>query len=518
MADARPYSAVALYAGAAAFAAVGLWLWPAADLWLSGLFFAPGRGFVLRDWWPVVLVYRLVPWLAWGIAVLVAMAALWLFLVRRPLWRFDRKALLFIAFSIALGPGLIANTVLKDHWGRARPTTVEAFGGPRHFTPAPLPATQCARNCAFVSGHAALGFSLVAFAFLVPPGRGQRRAIAAAAGFGALVGLVRIAQGGHFLSDVVWAELVVFAVTAFCHWSIVERDVFAAAPAVSFYTAAGRTARAGMARLRMSPAARTAAATLLTALLVALSIAYLDRPAALWAHHEPGGVKAPFLAVTMLGEAWGWLLVFAVGFAALHWGGALPGLRPWAGPMRAASGVPAFLFAAIVVAGLAADVIKIALGRMRPKLLFDGALYGFTGVSWRPDHWSFPSGHTATFVALAAALWWLWPRHILFYIAIAALVAASRIVVGAHYPSDVIAAGFIAVLTTWGVAVGFARGGIDLAAAARGRPGLAALPPWPCRRWRATPARAAAPACTPSLASPPSGVVSPDHGSAHRDV
>ena len=57
-----------------------------------------------------------------------------------------------------------------------------------------------------------MGFWVVAFAFLVPaPWRG--RAIALALAFGALVGWVRIIQGGHFLSDVVYAGLLVVAVT-----------------------------------------------------------------------------------------------------------------------------------------------------------------------------------------------------------------------------------------------------------------------------------------------------------------
>ncbi len=80
------------------------------------------------------------------------------------------------------------------------------------------------------------------------------------------------------------------------------------------------------------------------------------------------------------------------------------------------------------------------------------------GSAWRPDHWSFPSGHTATIVALMSALWWLWPRHLLFYILVAAIVAGSRIVVGAHYPSDVMAGALVAVLSTRYVALMFARG------------------------------------------------------------
>jgi membrane-associated phospholipid phosphatase len=129
-------------------------------------------------------------------------------------------------------------------------------------------------------------------------------------------------------------------------------------------------------------------------------------------------------------------------------------------------------------------LIKIAVGRIRPKLLFGRHLYGFTGLAWRPDHWSFPSGHTATIAALMAALWWLWPQHLLFYIFAGVIVAASRIVVGAHYPSDVIAGAFIGVTAVRGVAWVFGAWGIDLAAARRGGYDLGAAPPWPCRAFR----------------------------------
>jgi membrane-associated phospholipid phosphatase len=121
---------------------------------------------------------------------------------------------------------------------------------------------------------------------------------------------------------------------------------------------------------------------------------------------------------------------------------------------------------------------------MRPKLFFVRDLYGFTGLAWRPDHWSFPSGHTATIVALASALWWLWPRHLLFYVSAAAIVAASRIVVGAHYPSDVIAGAFVAVLATRLVVWAFARWDVDLFAIRCGNYGLSDVPPRPCRSFR----------------------------------
>ena len=192
--------------------ALALFLLAAADRSVrsAGCSTRRGAGFLLRDRPPAAFVYHAVPWIAWAIVSRrgrgrrVALACRPAVVAVRP-----QGAVCSSSPSMALGPGLLANTVFKDHWGRARPAQIEAFGGSHHFTPAPLPAAQCARNCSFVSGHAALGFSLVAFAFLLPPGRRRHRGIAAALGFGALVGLVRIAQGGHFLSDVVYAGLLV---------------------------------------------------------------------------------------------------------------------------------------------------------------------------------------------------------------------------------------------------------------------------------------------------------------------
>jgi lipid A 4'-phosphatase len=514
----------AIYAGLVAATSAVFLLLPQIDLIASGLFYAQGSGFVLADWPPVVLVFRAVPWITWGIIVVVAGASIWLFLVGRPLWRFDRKALVFMAASIALGPGLLANVVLKDHWGRARPTQIEAFGGSHHFTPAPLPAGECARNCSFVSGHAALAFSLVAFAFLLPSGPPRRRGIAAALALGAIVGLVRIAQGGHFLSDVVYAGLLVFGTTALLHWWIVDRDWLASPALQRIYRELGHAvvpAWRFACRSWASSAFRICTAAAATTLLILISIAALDRPLALFLYARDADLRPLFNAISRLGAAWGWLTLFAVAFVALHWGGAAPRLRAIAPRMRVLSAVPGFLFASIAVSGLAADILKIGFGRARPKLLFHSDLYGFTWLSLRPDHWSFPSGHTATIVALMSALWCLWPRHLLFYILVAAIVAGSRVVGGAHYPSDVIAGALVAVLSTRYVALLFARGGIDLAAVRTGQIRAIEQPPWPCRTFGAMldgRRRAERDRGGPSLAPVATGVVSAGHGTADRDI
>src|SRR5690348_101389 len=120
-----------VYAGAVALATFVFWASPQIDMAVSALVYVPGRGFVLADLPPIVWLYRLVPWPTWAILAVCAVAGLWLVLTNRPLWRLDQKSLIFLVCCLALGPGLLANTLFKDHWGRARPTQIEAFGGTR---------------------------------------------------------------------------------------------------------------------------------------------------------------------------------------------------------------------------------------------------------------------------------------------------------------------------------------------------------------------------------------------------
>ena len=457
---------------------------PQLDLATSRLFYNPGRGFVLASWPPILFLFRAIPWIAWGMLLLVAVGIFWLLLFRRPLWRLDRKALIFVAVSTVVGPGLFANTLLKDHWGRARPVQTEMFGGAHRFTPAPLPAAACDRNCGFVSGHAALAFSLIALAFLLPSGRPRRLGIAAALGFGALVGLGRIAQGAHFLSDVVYAGLLVYGTTFLLHRWIVVCDGLAMPPFVSLYRMiTGRPAAPAIAsRVDAIPAISVAFVSAATMLLVAISISVIDRPLALFFHARDPDLRTLFDLTGRLGLAYGYLTIFGATFVVLHYAGALPRLAQFALPLRALSGVPAFLFFSIAASGLVVDVLKVVFGRARPKLLFQSDVYGFDWLVWHPDHWSFPSGHSATIVALMTALWFLWPQHILFYVVVGAIVCASRVVVGAHYLADGLAGALIAVLTTRYVAQLFTRAGIDLVAARHGSGASGKPPPWPCRR------------------------------------
>src|SRR5215475_11951533 len=96
---------VATYTGVFALTLVFFVFVPQIDLATSRLFYAAGQGFPMSDWRPVVILYHVVPWITWAILALVGAAAIWLFLVGEPMWGLDRKALIFIFLTIALGPG-----------------------------------------------------------------------------------------------------------------------------------------------------------------------------------------------------------------------------------------------------------------------------------------------------------------------------------------------------------------------------------------------------------------------------
>lgn len=181
---------------------------PGLDLMVSGLFYRPDEGFFWRYVPFAEFVRRGLPPIAIGIAVFVLL--LWMagLAFRDRFFGVDGRIGSYLIGSLLLGPGFLANTVFKDHWGRARPSTIVEFGGAREFTPPLMIAGQCDHNCSFVSGHAALAFWGLAFALLAPVAW-RRRAVVAAVGFGLVIGFVRIAQGAHFFSDVIYAGVLV---------------------------------------------------------------------------------------------------------------------------------------------------------------------------------------------------------------------------------------------------------------------------------------------------------------------
>lgn len=122
------------------------------------------------------------------------------------------RAGLFLVFLFIIGPGMIVNHGLKNHWGRPRPHQLEQFGGAHPFVPVGSPGPLMQANSSFPSGHAAVAFYLMGPGFLASPRRRglSTRLIIGGMLFGGLMALVRVVQGGHFVSDVVWSGAIVY--------------------------------------------------------------------------------------------------------------------------------------------------------------------------------------------------------------------------------------------------------------------------------------------------------------------
>ncbi len=202
-------SALIIYVGLTVLTLGVFALWPQLDLMVARYFYHGGSFFggdqdlrFARDF------FRVTPFV-----VLAAYAALWLArrLGAKLPWAPSGRAIIFLIVTIAIGPGLIVNVALKDHWGRPRPYQTEGFSGKDPFRPWYATDGACQRNCSFVSGETATGFWMVAPASVLPSPWGAP-ALVAAFVFGACAGVLRLAFGGHYLSDVLLGALLTLIV------------------------------------------------------------------------------------------------------------------------------------------------------------------------------------------------------------------------------------------------------------------------------------------------------------------
>jgi membrane-associated PAP2 superfamily phosphatase len=158
------------------------------------------------------------PMIAGGVAALVALASLVVARLR-PL----RCVAFAIAIALAVGPGLIVNLALKEHWGRPRPRDTVEFSGEQQYRPAYSPGPG--HFTSFCSGHvAAAGFTCVFFS--VWRRRRPRLALAVLAGavvYTVLMALARVGVGAHFPSDAAWAAAITAVVAALVDLVVLSR-------------------------------------------------------------------------------------------------------------------------------------------------------------------------------------------------------------------------------------------------------------------------------------------------------
>lgn len=204
-----------------------------ADLAWTGAFYRPGHS--LGGW------ARVQPWLClydYGELppLLLLAAALGLYVACRvgKAPRQYAKPCLVIILTIALGPGLLVNGLLKNYWGRPRPVEVSGLGGDWEYRTVWEPGIP-GRGKSFTCGHCSMAFAMgsgAAFAPYFPVASGA--ILVASVGYGILMGVARMALGGHFPTDVLWSGILVFMIVAALYYLVlrIPESADASAPEV----------------------------------------------------------------------------------------------------------------------------------------------------------------------------------------------------------------------------------------------------------------------------------------------
>ncbi|WP_164503792.1 phosphatase PAP2 family protein [Rickettsiales endosymbiont of Stachyamoeba lipophora] len=189
--------------------AIGLMIYPEIDIFISSLFYHPSQRFWLEHSKVAVFTNTLVKYFIVMLVLGVGILQAWLFRGKKTILYLN---VLYLTLTLIIGPAVTVNQLLKEHWGRARPSQIEEFGGSKQFTPALIISNNCMDNCSFASGHASMAFWITSLAFIAQTTKMRRQLFIFGVMAGLAMGFMRIIMGRHFLSDIVFAGIIVIAI------------------------------------------------------------------------------------------------------------------------------------------------------------------------------------------------------------------------------------------------------------------------------------------------------------------
>ncbi len=186
---------------------------PWLDLTISSWFYTPSKGFQINKFNSFIYNWATMPAMIVGIASAIAWCVSWYI----PEWKKWRRTSLYLALVMLVGAELIVHVVLKDHWGRPRPVQVIQFGGAQEFRPFYKPNffEQPEPSKGFTCGHCTMGFYFFALALAGQKLKNwemEKWGWILTIVLGGLLSYVRIAQGGHFFSDILFSALIMWLV------------------------------------------------------------------------------------------------------------------------------------------------------------------------------------------------------------------------------------------------------------------------------------------------------------------
>lgn len=200
---------------------LAIFLFPVIDISFSELFYIDGK-FIYKENYFAVFIFKSIPLLAKIFSTCVVLILLYSLAYKKLKLM---SVSLFFLLSLLLGPSLLVNEVFKNNFGRPRPDRVEYFGGKYKFIGPFKFSDACKKNCSFSSGHASIGFYFTVLSYLFRKNRKTfKLTFSLFFLFGCLVGMMRIIQGRHFLSDVVFSAFITFLTTHVLSFLVLKNE------------------------------------------------------------------------------------------------------------------------------------------------------------------------------------------------------------------------------------------------------------------------------------------------------
>ncbi|SCA58699.1 hypothetical protein AB751O23_AK_00260 [Chlamydiales bacterium SCGC AB-751-O23] len=193
------------------------------DFFFAQLFFND-ETFFLKDHLALKIIFKSATLPGWIVGITCLFVLVFPFL--SPSLKVIKRQILFLLLSLIIGPGLLVNVLFKDHWGRPRPVQTLDFKGKQEYVEFYKPQfSNPYPSKSFPSGHASMGFYFMSFIFL---GRRVRNNQLKRLGYGLtlllapLLSATRIAQGGHYFSDIWMSGVIVYFTCLLLDWYLLK--------------------------------------------------------------------------------------------------------------------------------------------------------------------------------------------------------------------------------------------------------------------------------------------------------
>ncbi len=181
------------------------------DIFISSLFYDGKQSFLIQSYFWISILSRKI-FLPLLVLYIIIFPFISMYLPVKKIYlsyKFSIKDVVFVFFTFVFNLVFIVNYVLKANWGRVRPNEILQLGGKENFTAWYEYSSICNTNCSFVSGDASVGFSLIALFFITK----NKFFLWFSLFVGLFLGSIRIMEGGHFVSDILFAGLLIYVLS-----------------------------------------------------------------------------------------------------------------------------------------------------------------------------------------------------------------------------------------------------------------------------------------------------------------